>query len=323
MRRRTLMLAGVGLASGSAVAHAAQAAYPRKPVTLVVPFGAGGIADVTARAVTEAMGRALGQPFVIDNRPGAGTITGSTAVAGAAPDGHTLLLLSNANAVSVGLFKKLPYDPVQDFVPITTLGYFDLGVFAGAASRFATLKDAIAFAKANPGKLNVGTINVGSTQQLAAKLFETSAGIEMLVVPYKGTPAVLTALRAGEIDIAFEILGPMLSQVNAKVVKALAVTSEKRSNALPDVPTVIESGVPGYVVASWNALAAPKGTPAAVVDTLNQAARAAIALPAVHRKLEELGVRGQASTPGELGKLLASEITRWGGVIKAAKIEPE
>ena len=323
MRRRTLMLAGVGLAGGSAVAHAAQAAYPRKPVTLVVPFGAGGIADVTARAVTEAMGRALGQPFVIDNRPGAGTITGSTAVAGAAPDGHTLLLLSNANAVSVGLFKKLPYDPVQDFVPITTLGYFDLGVFAGAASRFATLKDAIAFAKANPGKLNVGTINVGSTQQLAAKLFETSAGIEMLVVPYKGTPAVLTALRAGEIDIAFEILGPMLSQVNAKVVKALAVTSEKRSNALPDVPTVIESGVPGYVVASWNALAAPKGTPAAVVDTLNQAARAAIALPAVHRKLEELGVRGQASTPGELGKLLASEITRWGGVIKAAKIEPE
>jgi tripartite-type tricarboxylate transporter receptor subunit TctC len=319
MTRRMALAAG--LAAPSLVR--AQAAYPSKPITLIVPFAPGGIADLTARTVTEAMGRALGQPFVVDNRPSAGSIVASTAVAGAAPDGHTLLLMSNANAVSVGLFKKLPYDPVKDFVPVTTFGYFDLGVFANTASRFAALKDAIAFAKANPGKLNVGTINVGSTQHLAAKLFETRAGIDALVVPYKGTPAVLTALRAGEIDLAFEILGPMLSQVSGKAVKALAMTGEKRFAALPDVPTVIESGVAGYSVASWNGLAAPKGTPAAVIDKLNKAAREAIAMPAVQKKLEDLGVRAQAGTPEQLTALLTGEIKHWGDVIRAAKIEPE
>jgi tripartite-type tricarboxylate transporter receptor subunit TctC len=301
----------------------AQGAYPSKPITLIVPFAPGGIADLTARTVTEAMGRSLGQPFVVDNRPSAGSIVASTAVAGATPDGHTLLLMSNANAVSIGLFKKLPYDPVKDFVPVTTLGFFDLGLFANTSSRFATLKEAVAFAKANPGKLTIGTIAVGSTQHLAAELFKTRAGIDALVVPYKGTPGVLTALRAGEIDIGFEILGPMLSQVSGKAIRALAVTSDKRIAALPDVPTVIESGVAGYSVASWNALAAPKGTPAAVVARLNKAAREAIAMPAVQKKLEDLGVRAQAGTPADLSKLLAGEIKRWGDVIKAAKIEPE
>jgi len=181
----------------------------------------------------------------------------------------------------------------------------------------------VAFAKANPGKLNVGTIAVGSTQQLAAKLFETVAGVDALVVPYKGSPAVLTALRAGEIDLAFEILGPMIPQVQAGVVKVLAVSSDKRNPALPDVPTVQQAGVAGYNVASWNALAAPAGTPAEVIAALNRAAREAVASPAVQDRLGKLGMRLAASTPAEQDALLAGEIKRWGDVIRAAKIEPE
>jgi tripartite-type tricarboxylate transporter receptor subunit TctC len=320
-RRRALAWLG-GTALLPASAHASTR-FPEKPITLLVPFGPGGIADITARAVAEVMAQRLGQPIVIDNRPSAGSIVASQAVANAKPDGHTLLLLSNANAVSVGLFRKLPYDPLKAFAPVSTLGSFDLGLFVATGSRFGSLKDLVAFAKANPGKLNVGTIAVGSTQHLAAKLFETVAGIDALVVPYKGSPAVLAALRGGEIDVAFEIVGPMLAQVQAGVVKALVVSSDRRNPALPNVPTAIEAGVAGYDVASWNALAAPAGTPGPVIEQLNRAAREALASPAVQDKLGKLGMRTAASTPAGLERLLASEIRRWGEVIRAAKIEPE
>ena len=301
----------------------AQAAYPSKPITLIVPFAPGGIADITARTVAEVMAKSLGQSIVVDNRPSAGSIVASSAVAKAAPDGYTLLLMSNGNAVSTGLFKKLPFDVVKDFTPISTLGFFDLGIFVGSNSRFATLADVLKFAKANPGKLTIGSIAAGSTQHLSAELFKTMAGIDALVVPYKGSPAVLTALRAGDIDVAFEILGPMLPQVSSKVVRAIAVTSDTHDPTLPDVPMVQQSGVPGYDVASWNALAAPTGTPPAVVDRLNTAAREAVTSPAVKKRLQELGVRAQAGTPEQLKTLLAGEIKRWGEVIRAAKIEPE
>ena len=194
-RRRALAWLGVAALPAAATA---QSRYPDKPITLLVPFGPGGIADLTARAVAEVMSQRLGQPIEVDNRPSAGSIVASQAVAAARPDGYTLLLMSNGNAVSVGLFKKLPYDTLKAFAPISTLGYFDLGLYTPAHSRHATLKDVVAYAKANPGKLNVGTISAGSTQHLAAKLFETVAGLEVLLVPYKGSPAVLTALRAGE-----------------------------------------------------------------------------------------------------------------------------
>lgn len=300
-----------------------QAPFPQRPITLVVPFGPGGIADLTARAVGEAIGRQLGQPVVVDNKPSAGGIVAAQAVARAAPDGHTLLLMSNANAVSVGLFRQLGYDPVRDFSPISTLGFFDLGLFTAGNGRFATLADLLAYARAHPGKLNIGSIAVGSTQHLAAKLFETQAGIAALVVPYKGSPAVLTALRAGEVDLAVEILGPMLPQLKAGVVRALAVAGERRHPALPEVPTAAQAGVAGWQVASWNALAAPAGTPAATIDTLNRAVREALAAAAAQQRLAPLGVRLAASTPAELQALLASEIRRWGAVIRAAKIEPE
>ena len=269
------------------------------------------------------MAGALGQPVVIENKPSAGSIVASQAVASARPDGHTLLLMSNGNAVSVGLFKKLPYDPQKDFAPISTLGFFDLGIFVAANSRFTTLKSLLDFARANPGKLNVGTIAPGSTQHLSAKLFETVAGIDALVVPYRGSPAVLTALRSGEIDVAFEIAGPMVPQVQAGAVRALAVSSDQRNPALPDVPTAAQAGLPGYNVASWNALAAPSGTPPEVLAVLGKAVRDAVASPAVRERLGKLGMRVQGSSPAELQALLGAEIQRWGGVIRAARIEPE
>jgi tripartite-type tricarboxylate transporter receptor subunit TctC len=321
MRRRGL-LAAAGCWGLLREGHT-QAAWPARPITLVVPFASGGIADITARTVAQAMARTLGQAIVVDNRPSAGSVVGSNAVARAAGDGYTLLLMSNANAVSPGLFRKLPFDVVKDFAPITTLGFFDLGIFVAGDSRFRTLKDVLASAKAQPGRITIGSISAGSTQHLSAELFKAKAGIDVLIVPYKGTPAVLTALRAGEIDVAFEILGPMLPQAAAKVVRLLAVTSDRRYAGLPDVPTVIEAGVPGYAVASWNALAAPAATPPAVIERLNRAAAEALARPDVQQRLQELGVRVQAGSPKQLASLLASEIRRWGEVIRVAKIEPE
>lgn len=301
----------------------AQGRFPDKPISILVPFAPGGIADITARAVAEHMARSLGQAVVVDNKPSAGSIVASQAAAAARPDGHTLLLMSNGNAVSVGLFKKLPYDPQKDFAPISTLGYFDIGLFVPANSRFTSLRAVVDHAKANPGKLNVGTIAPGSTQHLSAKLFETVAGVDALVVPYKGSPAVLTALRAGEIDLAFEIAGPMVAQVQAGAVRALAVSSDQRNPALPEVPTVAQAGVPGYNVASWNALAAPAATPPEVLAVLGHAVREALASATVRDKLGRLGMRVQGSSPAEMQALLAGEIKRWGDVIRAAKIEPE
>lgn len=301
----------------------AQGRFPDRPITLIVPFAPGGIADITARAVAEQMTRSLAQTVIVDNRPSAGSIVASQAVAQAAPDGHTLLLMSNSNALSVSLFRKLPYDTLKDFAPVSTLGFFDIGIFALASSRFANLGQAVAWARANPGKLNVGSIAVGSTQHLSAKLFETVAGIDTLVVPYKGSPAVLTALRAGEIELAFEIVGPMLPQVAAGAVKALAVSSSQRNPALPQVPTVQQEGVAGYDVASWNALAAPAGTPQEIIERLNRTAREAVASPAVQDKLGRLGMRLAAGTPADLQGLLAGEIKRWAEVIARSKIQPE
>jgi tripartite-type tricarboxylate transporter receptor subunit TctC len=320
VRRRHLL---ASLAAAAAAPALAQSRYPTKPVTLIVPFAPGGIADITARTVAQAMGPALGQPFVIDNRPSAGSIVASQAVAQAAPDGYTLLLMSNANAVSAGLFRKLPFDVMKAFAPISTLGFFELVIAVRSDSRFRTLRELVAVGKANPGKLTLGTIAVGSTQHLSAELFKARTGVDAVIVPYKGSPAVINALRAGEVDAAFEILGPTLGQISGGAVRALAVTGAQRNPALPDVPTAMEQGVPNYDVESWNALAAPAGTPKDVIERLDKAAREAVAAPEVARRLRELGVRPQAGTPAQAEALLASEIKRWREVIVAAKIEPE
>jgi tripartite-type tricarboxylate transporter receptor subunit TctC len=318
-RRRALALLAAGAATG---ATRAQGAFPSKPLRIVVPFGAGGIADLTARAVGQKLGEQLGQAVVIENKPGAGGVTAGELVARAEPDGHTLLLMSNGTAVSAGLFRKLPFDAQKDFTPVSLLGTFDLALLVPEGSKLRTLADLLAQAKAEPGKLNIATINVGSTQNLAAELFKATAGVDVQVVPFNGTPAVITALRAGTVDAAVEILGPMKPQVASKALRVLAVLGDKRATGMADVPTVAESGGPlaGFNVASWNALAAPMGTPRDVVVKLNRELQSALQSPELRKKLADLNVDARHGTPEQLGGLLASEIKRWSDVIARAKV---
>ncbi len=306
------------LALGSTIA-AAQS-YPVKPIRIIVPFGAGGVADITARVLAQRMSETIGQQVLVENRPGAGGIVAAEAVAQANPDGYTLLLVSNGTAVSTSLFKSLPYDALKDFAPVSTAGFFDIALLVGRESKLGSVRDLIAYAKANPNKVSVGTINIGSTQNLASELFKSMAAIDVLTVPYKGTPAVVTALRSGEVQVAFEILAPVISQVKSGALKALAIASEQRFIGLPDVPTVAESGLAGYRASSWNGISAPAKTPRAVIDRLNREIGAALATASVKQRLQDLGVTARASTPEALQSLLASEIVKWGAVIEKAKI---
>ena len=308
---------------GATGVRAEGAAFPQRPITLLVPFAAGGVADLTARIVGHAMGALLKQPVVNDNRPGAGGVVATSLVVNAPADGHTLLLMSNASAVSVHLFKKLPYDVTRQLAPISTLGFFDLGLAVPAHSRFKTLGDVLNYAKAQPGRLTLGSIAPGSTQHLAAELFKWRAGIEATVVPYKGSPALMNALRAGEVDVGFEILSPLLPQLSGQALRLLAVTGPKRFASLPQVPTVKELGLTNYEVDSWNALAAPAGTPESVIARVAWAAKEALAQTAVQDGLRKLGVTPQAGSPAELAQLLAQEITHWGEVVRKAGITPE
>ena len=297
-----------------------QQAYPSKALKIVVPFGAGGVADLTARTVAQKMGENMGQSIVIENKPGAGGVVATDAVAKSAPDGYTLLLMSNATAVSAGLFKSLPYDAEKDLIPLSVLGTFDIAIVVPQESKFASLADLLAFAKANPGKLNIGSINVGSTQHLAAELFKSTAGIDAQVVPFNGTPAVLTALRGGQIDVGVEILAPVLPQIKGQALRALAVTGDKRAAALPQVPTAKEAGVKTLYAASWNALAAPAKTPRDIVQRLNQEIQSALNNPDVRKKLIDMNVDPQPGTLQQAADLLSSETRRWGDVIQRAGI---
>lgn len=317
--RRFLGLLGLVAVLGFTLGAHAQP-LSNRAIKIVVPFGAGGVADLTARIVAKKLSENMGQPVVIENKPGAGGVVAGDTVAKADPDGHTLLLMSNGTAVSAGLFKSLPFDTLRDFAPISTLGYFDIAVVVPQNSPYKTMGDLLAFAKANPGKLNIGTINVGSTQNLAAELFKSSAGIQAQIVPFNGTPAVVTALRGGQIDAAVEILSPMLPQINSGAVHALAVMGAKRSIVLKDVPTAAQGGLTNFNVASWNALAAPSKTPKAVIDRLNKEVNAAVNSPDVQKSLLALNIEASASTPAQLADLLASEMKRWAGVIATAKV---
>ncbi len=295
--------------------------FPSKPLKIIVPFGAGGVADLTARAVAQKLSESLGQPVVIDNRPSAGGIVAGELVAKAEPDGHTLLLMSNGTAVSAGLFKSLPFNPRTDFAPVSLLGLFDMAVVVPENSPFKTLSELISFGRANPGKLNIGTINIGSTQNLAAELLRTQANLIAQIVPYNGTPAVINALRGGQVDAAVEILGPMKPQINAKAVRLLGVMGESRPKDLPQTPTVRElQGLSSFNVSSWNALAAPAKTPKAVVDRLSQELAKILAQPDMVQRLAGFNVQAKSSTPAQLAQLLDSDIQRWSAVIAKAGI---
>lgn len=311
----------IALAAALPLASRAQT-FPAKPLKIVVPNAAGGAADITARTVGQKMSAGLGQSVVIDNRPGAGGVVAGELVARAEPDGHTLLLVSSGTAVSAALFKSLPFDTQADFAPVSMLATFDLAIVVAEGGRFKTLAELLAWARANPGKLNIGSPQVGTTQNLAAELFKTSAGIEAQVVPFNGTPPVITALRGGEIDMAVEILGPVMGQITSKALRAVAVLGDKRAPQLPDVPAVRESGgsLAAFNVSSWNGLAVPAKTPQAVIDRLNKEINAALAQADVKQRLLELNLVAQGSTPAQLRDHLAGDIKRWADVIARAKI---
>ena len=313
MEMRNLVAALLLLASG--VAHA----FPTKPVRIVVPFGPGGVADITARVVAPKMAEGLGQQVVVENRPSAGGIVAGREVARAEPDGHTLLLINNGTAVSKALFKSLPYEPAG-FGMVSTIGFFPLVILADPKSPFRGTRDLVAEAKRSPGKMNAATIGIGSTQNLAAELFKSSAGADFQIVPYKNTGEVVAAAKSGDVHFIFEILAPAMSHIRSGSLRALAITSAKRFPGLPDVPTVIEQGIAGYDVASWNGLAAPPGTPSSAVLRINEEIRKALAAPDVQKRFAELGVEGRAGTPEELRAFFAAETERWARVVEAAKI---
>lgn len=320
--RRILALVVAALALAVSAPAAAADAYPSKPVRIVVPFGPGGVADVTIRVVAEKLTERLGQQVVVENKPGAGGIVAAQAVTQAKPDGYTLFLVSNGTAVSASLFKALPFDPVKDFAPVSMLASFSLGIAVNGESGFGSLKDLIAAGKPG-GKLNAGTINVGSTQNLAAELFKSETGIDLTIVPYKSSPDVVGALRAKDVQVAFEILPPLMPQIRSGWMKLLAVTGEHRFSGLPNVPTAIEAGLANYVVTSWNGVSAPAGTPKPVIDRLNQEINAVVALPDVKQRLLDLGVEARGSSPEALGQLLVVEIAKWKKVVERAKIEKQ
>lgn len=320
IRRATLrMLAALALAGAASAATAQD--YPTKPIRLIVPMGAGGVSDINARVLAQKMSESLHQQIVVENQPGAGGIAASEYVARAEPDGYTLLLVSNANAVSASLFRSLPFDTVKDFAPVSTFGFFDLVMLVSSGSKLKNLSDLLAAAKANPAKFNFGSISVGTTPHLSAELFRMMAKLEAPVVPFKTTGAMLAALQSGDIQVAFDGLPAAVSPVRAGTLRALAVTSDRRFPGLPDVPTVGESGVPGYETSSWSAISAPAKTPRRIIDRLNKEVNAAVAAPEVKQRFQDLGVVARGSTPEDFRKLLESEIAKWRNVIEAAKIE--
>jgi tripartite-type tricarboxylate transporter receptor subunit TctC len=296
-----------------------QAAFPQQPVRIVVPFGPGGLADITMRLLGERMTPLLGKQVLIENMPGAGGVTAAMAVKKAKPDGHTLLVVVNGTAIAKSLFKQLPYDAQADFAPVSLVTYFDLLVLA-QPGRYATLKDLVAAAKANPGKLNFATINPGSTQNLSALLFRSVAGIDVTVVPFKTSADAATAVIAGNADAVFESYAAMKGLVSGGRLKPLASTATKSFGYLPNLPTVIEAGVPGYEVSGWNALAAPAGTPADVIAILNRHVNTVISQGDFKAKMLDSGTLAYAGTPEELRKQLAEDIAKWKAVIDKAGI---
>ena len=301
----------------------AETAYPNKSVRIVLPFAAGGVADTTARIIAEKLGDKLGQRFYVENQAGAGGIAAARTVIASAPDGYTLALLSNGTAVSVSLFKKLPFDPLRDFEPISSLGFFDFVFATGANSEFRTLADFIAAAKKKPGALNVGTINIGSTQNLSAELFKTLADIDFTIIPHRGTPEVQISLLQGDIALMIDSYASMKGNLDDRKFRALASSGSVRSKSTPAVATLQESGVANYDVVSWNALFAPAGTPPEIVNKLNGALQDILADADVKKRLIELGIEARASTPQEISARLKSDIDKWQKVIEKAGIQKQ
>jgi tripartite-type tricarboxylate transporter receptor subunit TctC len=316
--RRSALLALPALAL--AFTMPAEAAWPEKPIRLVLPFGAGGVADVTARIMADKLSEKFGQRVYVENMPGPGGIAAARAVITSPPDGYTMAYVTNGTAISVAAFNTLPFDPVKDFAMVSMVGTFDLVLAVNAESEFKTLADFVKAAKGNPGKLNIGTIAVGGTQNLGGELFKSVAGLNVQIVPYKNSPDIVVALLRNDVQMMVDFPPAVQGQVNDGKVRILATSSPTKSPLMPTVPTAIEAGVKGYEVVSWNGVGVPKDTPKDVVATMNKAITEVMAMPDVKAAYAKVGVVAQASTPAELLKRLVDDIKKWDDVIVKAGI---
>ena len=305
---------GAGLLGGtSALAQA----NPTKPVTIIVPFAAGGTTDILARIIGQALTAELGQSVVVDNRAGAGGNIGGQAAAKATPDGHTLFMGTvGTHAINASLYKKMPFDPVKDFAPLTRVANVPNLLVANPAQPYKSVKDLIAYAKANPGKVNFGSSGNGSSIHLSGELFKSLAKVDMQHVPYKGSAPAVTDLLGNQIGIMFDNMPSAIQHVRSGKLVPLAVTTAKRSPELPNVPTIAEAGVPGYEATSWFGMFAPAGTPAPVLAKLNAAIVKVLAQPDVKKKINEQGAEVYSETPEQFAAFIQAESVKWGKVVK-------
>ena len=319
-RRRLIAACAASAFAPDLVVRPAQAqAWPNRPVRLVVPIAAGGPTDVVARIVAEQLSKIWNQQVVVENRGGAGTNIGNEMVARADPDGYTVLYATSSLAVNRSLYRSLSYDAIADFAPVTHVSRFSLFMFVPNSSPAKSVRDFIAFAKANRGKVTLASPGTGSAPHLAGELFKRMAGIEMIHVPYRGAAPALNDLIPGRVDLYFGS-GALLENMRSGQVRGLAVTGAKRDPAAPELPTIAEAGIPGYEVSSWHGLFVPAMTPAHIVKKMNADTIAVLADPAVKGKLEQGGYTAVGSSPEALATLLKSEIDKWISVIKEAGI---
>ena len=297
--RRTLLQSGLALPLVAFCSEIlAQEKFPSRPITLVLSAAPGGAGDYIVRLIGQKLTEYTGQAVIIENRPGAGMTMSAQYVRQAKPDGYTMLLTGNGMVLSSVLFNTLPYSLTKDFRPVSTLAFFDLAMIVDGQSKFTSVKELLAYGKANPGRLFIATTRIGSTQHLAAEMFKSMTGLSAEVIPYKSTADVMAALRTGDCQVGFDIVPPLLAQFSAKQLRPLAVTGSQRFPGLPDVPTVAESGVPGYEATSWNGVLVPVKTPDAIVRTLQQAIERAAAAPELRKTFQQQGYIVRSSKIG-------------------------
>jgi tripartite-type tricarboxylate transporter receptor subunit TctC len=321
LRNTVHIVCGLSLALMIAAPDARADAYPSKSVRIIVPYGPGGIADVTMRMVAQNLSQRLGQQFFIENRPGAGGIVGMQSAKEAPADGYTLVMLGGGLTIAKALFKSLPYNIETDFTPVSTTASYGLVIATKAGSPYKTIKDVIAAAKSRPGTLNFGTINAGSAQNLSGELFRTMSGLDVTIVPYKTTPDLANAVLRGDVDVAFEYYVGFQSSIINDQMTVLATTGRERASNLPNVPTVVESGLPGYEVTSWNGLAVPTGTSAEIVTLLNRAIDNALKSPEVQKFSTEAGMDARSMSPDDLRNRIKNDVAKWAQVIEKAGIK--
>jgi len=297
--------------------------YPSRAVKIIVPFAAGGPADVYARFLAQRLQEAMGQPFVVEDRPGGGSIVGTDAAAKSAPDGYTLLVMSNTHTVNESLIPNKPFVLTRDFVPIAPINYSDLVMVVHPSVKAKTLSEFIALAKAEPGKLNYASSGPGTPYHMAGELFKAMAGVDIVHVPYRGSSGARTDIIGGQVQMMFDAVTTMSEHVKAGQVRALGTTGKVRSTVLPDVPTISEAGVPGYEATIWIGLIAPKATPPAIVNRLNAEITKIVARPEVKREWAAQGAVAMTMTPEEFGKYIDADIVKWERIVKISGAKPE